>query len=58
MHRANRYPDKSQDVCCSPVGQIVGRMNQPQSSRQVLMKLVEEYLDAVERLNSLQPCED
>jgi len=35
-----------------PVGQIVGRMNQVRSARQVVFDLVEEYVDVTQRLNA------
>ena len=34
------------------VGQIVGSMNQVKSARQVVMEMVEEYVDTMERLNA------
>jgi NAD(P)H-dependent flavin oxidoreductase YrpB (nitropropane dioxygenase family) len=33
-----------------PVGQIVSRMNQVRSSRQVVLEMVEEYVDVTSRL--------
>lgn len=57
MVRAARHPAKAQDVMFSPVGQIVGKMNHPQSSRELIANLVEDYLDAVERLSALQPAD-
>jgi NAD(P)H-dependent flavin oxidoreductase YrpB (nitropropane dioxygenase family) len=38
------------DVIPMPVGQIVGRMNEVRSVRDVMYQLVEEYIEAVERL--------
>jgi NAD(P)H-dependent flavin oxidoreductase YrpB (nitropropane dioxygenase family) len=38
------------DIQFAPVGQIVGRMNQVQSVRDVIFNLVEEYIETVERL--------
>ncbi len=57
MVRAGRYPEKAQDIVCTPVGQIVGRMNQPQSSRELILEIVRDYLDAVERLNAIEPAD-
>ena len=37
------------DIQFAPVGQIVGRMNQVQSVRDVMYGLVEEYIETVER---------
>jgi NAD(P)H-dependent flavin oxidoreductase YrpB (nitropropane dioxygenase family) len=51
--RSHRYADKAQKVAFNPVGQIVGVMNQQQTTREVIQELVEGYLDATERLNRL-----
>ncbi len=40
------------DLAFAPVGQIVGRMNQVRSVRDVMYDLVEEYIDTVERLEA------
>jgi NAD(P)H-dependent flavin oxidoreductase YrpB (nitropropane dioxygenase family) len=42
-------------VAFNPVGQIVGEINAVEPTRDVIVRLVEEYVDAVEHLNSLQP---
>ena len=34
------------------VGQIVGSMNDVRTTRRVVLDMVEEYIDAVERLNA------
>jgi len=54
MMRSMRYPEKSQAVMCTPVGQVVGLMNDPRKSRDLIMELVQDYVDAVERLNLMQ----
>ena len=36
-----------------PVGQIVGRMNKVRPSRDLIMEMVEEWIDTTERLQSL-----
>jgi NAD(P)H-dependent flavin oxidoreductase YrpB (nitropropane dioxygenase family) len=51
--RAHRYPEKARDVMFNPVGQIVGQMNQIRKTRDVVLTLVEEYVEATERLNKL-----
>ena len=51
------YPKQSQRVAFNPVGQIVGDMNQVSSCRDTIYRLVEEYVDAVERLQHLLPTE-
>src|SRR3989440_2417564 len=51
--RGHRYPDKSLEVMFNPVGQVVGQMNKVAKARDVVLRLVEEYVDAVDRLNKL-----
>jgi NAD(P)H-dependent flavin oxidoreductase YrpB (nitropropane dioxygenase family) len=53
--RGHRYADKAKDVLFNPVGQIVGRMNDVRPVKDVVYRLVEEYLEAVERLQQLTP---
>ena len=36
-----------------PVGQVVGMMDRVRSSRDVIRRLVEEYVEAVERLDAI-----
>jgi hypothetical protein len=55
MSRVHRYPKQAQSVAFNPVGQIVGQMRRSEPVRDVIYRLVEEYADAVERLESLQP---
>jgi NAD(P)H-dependent flavin oxidoreductase YrpB (nitropropane dioxygenase family) len=55
MSRVHRYPKPAQQVAFNPVGQIVGTMNEKLPVREVIYKLVSEYVDAVDRLNALQP---
>jgi NAD(P)H-dependent flavin oxidoreductase YrpB (nitropropane dioxygenase family) len=38
------------ELAFAPVGQIVGRMNEVRSVRDVMFGLVEEYIETVERL--------
>jgi NAD(P)H-dependent flavin oxidoreductase YrpB (nitropropane dioxygenase family) len=51
--RGHRYADKAKDVLFNPVGQIVGQMNRVRPVRDVIYDLVQEYLDAVDRLQRL-----
>lgn len=55
LERMRRHPDKSQDVFFSPGGQIVGRMNSTPAARDLLMDIVNEYVDTTERLAALMP---
>jgi len=53
MTRVHRYPKAAQKVAFNPVGQIVGAMNEKIAVRDLIYTLVEEYVDSVERLESL-----
>ena len=53
MVRGGRYPDKSQDVAFNPVGQIVGTMNKVRRSADVVLEMVEECVDALDRSNTM-----
>lgn len=53
--RMREYPSKSQDLFFSPVGQIVGTMNQTIGSRELVMEMVNGCLDSTERLTGLLP---
>ena len=53
VSRASAYPEKARDVLFNPVGQVVGQMNQVRKARDVVLDLVEGYVEAVERLDSL-----
>jgi NAD(P)H-dependent flavin oxidoreductase YrpB (nitropropane dioxygenase family) len=57
VSRGHRYASKAQAVAFNPVGQIVGVMNEVRPVREVIMELVEQYLDAAERFESIQPRE-
>lgn len=51
--RSHRYSDKALSVMFNPVGQVVGQLNKVEKTAAVIQRLVEEYLEAVERLNRL-----
>ncbi len=55
--RGHRYADKAKAVMFNPVGQIVGRLNTVRPVREVIYHLVEEYIEAAERLQRLLPSE-
>ena len=55
MARARRYPDRSQDVAINSVGQVVGMLNELRSCREQVQRLVEEFLEAAERVEALLP---
>ncbi|CAN5594335.1 nitronate monooxygenase family protein [soil metagenome] len=51
--RSHRYADKALSVMFNPVGQVVGQMDKVEKTAAVVQRLVEEYLEAVERLDAL-----
>src|SRR5262249_21322061 len=51
--RGHRYAAKAKDVLFNPVGQIVGTMNSVRPVKDVVYGLVQEYLEAVDRLQQL-----
>jgi NAD(P)H-dependent flavin oxidoreductase YrpB (nitropropane dioxygenase family) len=53
--RTHRYPAQSQKVAFNPAGQVIGRVVEVRRVRRVIDEMIEEYIDAVERLNSLMP---
>ena len=53
--RGHRYPTQAQPVGFNPCGQIVGSLRAVRSVRHVVDEMIEEFLDAVEWLNSLVP---
>ena len=55
MTRGHRYAQAAKDVMFNPVGQIVGQMRTVRPVRELIYSLVEEYVDAAERLHELMP---
>jgi NAD(P)H-dependent flavin oxidoreductase YrpB (nitropropane dioxygenase family) len=55
IRRTHRYiaTGNARKVAFLPVGQVVGQIRQVETSRAVVQRLIEEYADALERLNSL-----
>jgi len=51
--RAHAYPEKARQVMFNPVGQVVGQLHEVRKVRDVIMDLVEGYLEATERLARL-----
>ena len=51
--RGHRYSEKAKDVNFNPVGQIVGSLNTVRPVKEVILQLVDEYLEAAERLQRL-----
>jgi NAD(P)H-dependent flavin oxidoreductase YrpB (nitropropane dioxygenase family) len=51
--RARAYPQQGKDISILPVGQIVGKMNHVDRTRDVIYRLAEEYMAATERFKGL-----
>ncbi len=51
--RGHRYPEAARDVNFNPVGQVVGRMVKVRRTKDVIYDLVEETIEASERLGRL-----
>lgn len=57
IRRTNRYAsgEGAQQVAFNAVGQIVGQMKSVEKTKDVMYRLLLEYTDAAERLQSLMP---
>jgi NAD(P)H-dependent flavin oxidoreductase YrpB (nitropropane dioxygenase family) len=45
-----RHPEQAKDIAFNPCGQIIGRATRVRKARDVIYDLVEEYVEAVDRL--------
>jgi len=57
MRRTSMYAGRgqTQEVSFNAAGQVIGQVNQIQSVKDVMYGLINEYLNAIERLNELLP---
>jgi NAD(P)H-dependent flavin oxidoreductase YrpB (nitropropane dioxygenase family) len=57
MRRTSAYADAAecQKVAFNPCGQVIGQINQVESCRQVMHRLLDEYVDAVAKAGSMLP---
>tara|TARA_Y100001949_G_scaffold174775_1_gene182979 strand:- start:119 stop:1246 length:1128 start_codon:yes stop_codon:yes gene_type:complete len=57
MRRTHQYAGKgkTQQVAFNPIGQIVGQINEVESCKNLINRLVMEYLEALEKVNSQIP---
>jgi NAD(P)H-dependent flavin oxidoreductase YrpB (nitropropane dioxygenase family) len=57
MRRTSRYAAVAdcQKVAFNPVGQVVGQINHIESCKDVIFRMVNEYVDALDKVNSLMP---
>ncbi|MCU1453065.1 MAG: 2-nitropropane dioxygenase [Acidimicrobiales bacterium] len=51
--RGNQYPEQAKGVVFNPVGQIVGQMTKIRPAKDVIFQLVDECIEATERLDKL-----
>ncbi len=52
VSRGHRYPEQARDVNFNPCGQVIGRAISVPKARDVVRTMVEDYLEAVERLEA------
>ena len=52
VSRGHRYPEQAKDVNFNPCGQVIGRATKVRKAKDVVLGMVEEYLEATERLQS------
>ena len=50
--RCHQYSGAAKDIHFNPVGQVVGQINSVRRSRDVILEMVEEFIDATSRLNN------
>ena len=50
--RCHQYSEAAKDIHFNPVGQVVGQINSVRRSRDVILDMVEEFIDASSRLSS------
>jgi NAD(P)H-dependent flavin oxidoreductase YrpB (nitropropane dioxygenase family) len=55
IRRTHRYiaTADTRKVAFLPVGQVVGQIREVETSRAVVQRLMQEYVDALERMNTL-----
>lgn len=59
VRRTHRYAGSGecQKVAFNPVGQVVGQINEIESCRDIMFRLLNEYGDAFEHINAITPSE-
>jgi NAD(P)H-dependent flavin oxidoreductase YrpB (nitropropane dioxygenase family) len=57
VRRTHRYAGSGdcQKVAFNPIGQVVGQMNEEESCRDIMFQLLNEYAEALEHVNNLNP---
>jgi NAD(P)H-dependent flavin oxidoreductase YrpB (nitropropane dioxygenase family) len=51
VSRSHAYPVQAKDVAFNPAGQIIGRATQVRKSREVILSMVDEYIDAIQKVD-------
>ncbi len=51
--RGHHYANKAQSVGFNPAGQIIGSIKESRPARQVVQKMIDDFLDAIDGLNEL-----
>jgi NAD(P)H-dependent flavin oxidoreductase YrpB (nitropropane dioxygenase family) len=59
VRRTHRYAGSGecQKVAFNPIGQVVGQINEVESCRDIVFRLLNEYSDALEHVNAITPAE-
>ena len=52
VSRGHRYPEQARDVNFNPCGQVIGRATTVRKARDVVLSMVEEFIEASERLQT------
>ncbi len=53
VSRGHRYPEQAKDVNFNPCGQVIGRATKVRKARDVVLSMVEEYIEATDRLQAV-----
>jgi NAD(P)H-dependent flavin oxidoreductase YrpB (nitropropane dioxygenase family) len=52
VSRGHRYPEQARDVNFNPCGQVIGRATTVRKAKDVVLSMVDDYLEATERLQA------
>ena len=51
VSRGHAYPEQAKEVSFNPAGQVIGRATKVRKSRDVILEMVDEYIDAVGKVS-------
>jgi NAD(P)H-dependent flavin oxidoreductase YrpB (nitropropane dioxygenase family) len=54
VSRGHAYPEAAVDVNFNPAGQVIGMATQVRRTRDVVMGMVEDYIEAIERVQLVE----